>query len=1025
MDDRTKLNLYRGIKSGAFSDRQKLDAFRAIKSNAPNEEVSNLLSSLAFANIRTGKDLKTLVDERQGRDTENFDYKSGADGRLRSLMSFGETESDREAILKRIVGEDGYVRDKGGQLALTPTGQKARGMEPIGKNLIIEDEGFSMRDFSDLLGILPETAGSIAGAVIGGGPSFGTGAIVGAGLGASIGQGIEESLEQFLGVQTQDLGEVTKDLGKEFLIGASGEVIGAAVIGAGRRVIGGGKSLAGRVAGTRSAEELAEQRLTRMESMVERGYVPSMEAMGAPRFFGFGQKVLENIGKITKRIDNNTKAALSEKDQFLQGLKGSEVEELGELATTLTPQKFDELTKIRNSGQKKILKAIDDSIDLLTKSVDDNADLNSETLTAITEAFATFGKDTVDNFDLVDKSLSKIKKSIIDPQTGNRVKVTGDKIPLFGVSGLRSPLDDYMTEMRNLADPAAKEIDIFLKTTNADGATFRDMSNLRKSINDSLYFGGNLSTKARGVLEELRGSIDDIMDTRKIEDMIDVNALRGGEQGVKDLNNLKKAAEQRKFAMAAYREGIQRFEKLADLRLVRSVRDLARLDGYEPRAISDRFVDNVIKGDSPETLEAVLKATDDPFRDQLQDAFGRSFLKDALKKASLDELDPDKFNGRIFANRVRSLGTTGPKLFGKDWNEINKLADEISITSAKKSINKNEVDKILDLNGSSPIALGMKDLLDAQVNLNNANKRTILKKLNEGEYETFDAIAQALTQPNISQNEVIKIMKFFDDNPEFKQNMKNVVLQDILSVVDDQVFSSSGKAGSLKQVLSKYKRGTLKQILGKDTEAALQGFADDLVDLGDVGKEGAIAAGSIWANFFRHPINTLSTVGRAKVLANAISTPQAAKAFLSARRSAGGDPRAQAQAMFGALNNSMVDQGMDIGGAASKAGKIISGTARVAGQASRGLKQAAPRGAGLGSFQQAAPPRTNVPNVQSSSVFSLPPSQPTRKQIRTAPLSPIEKIRQDAIAKTIRQRAKENPAVAATLLGGLGSAGLL
>ena len=68
-------------------------------------------------------------------------------------MSFGETESDREAILKSIVGEDGYVRDKGGQLALTPTGQKIRGMEPTGKNIVIEDEGFSMRDFSDLAGI--------------------------------------------------------------------------------------------------------------------------------------------------------------------------------------------------------------------------------------------------------------------------------------------------------------------------------------------------------------------------------------------------------------------------------------------------------------------------------------------------------------------------------------------------------------------------------------------------------------------------------------------------------------------------------------------------------------------------------------------------------------------------------------------------------------------------------------------------------------------------------------------------------
>ena len=160
----------------------------------------------------------------------------------------------------------------------------------------------------------------------------------------------------------------------------------------------------------------------------------------------------------------------------------------------------------------------------------------------------------------------------------------------------------------------------------------------------------------------------------------------------------------------------------------------------------------------------------------------------------------------------------------------------------------------------------MKDLPYAQVNLNKANNQSIIKKLKNNDYETYDAIAQALTQPNLTQSEVIKIMKYFDDSPELLENMRNVVLQDILSVVDDQVFSSSAKAKSLKQVLSKYKRGTLKQILGKDTEAALQGFGDDLVDLGDVATEGSIAAGSIWANLFKHPINTLATIGRAKVL---------------------------------------------------------------------------------------------------------------------------------------------------------------
>ena len=41
MDDRTKLTLFRGIKSGALNDKQKLEAFRAIKNDASNEDVSD------------------------------------------------------------------------------------------------------------------------------------------------------------------------------------------------------------------------------------------------------------------------------------------------------------------------------------------------------------------------------------------------------------------------------------------------------------------------------------------------------------------------------------------------------------------------------------------------------------------------------------------------------------------------------------------------------------------------------------------------------------------------------------------------------------------------------------------------------------------------------------------------------------------------------------------------------------------------------------------------------------------------
>ena len=155
MDDRIKLNLYRGIKSGVLDDRQKLNAYRAIKSNASNEEVSDLLRNVAFSNLQNKESLSSLVDKRTGRDRQNFDYDTGADGGLRSLISFGETAGDKEAILERLVGKDGFTKDDQGRLALTPEGQKIRGMDVSDKNIIIDEEGFSARDIADFAGIAP------------------------------------------------------------------------------------------------------------------------------------------------------------------------------------------------------------------------------------------------------------------------------------------------------------------------------------------------------------------------------------------------------------------------------------------------------------------------------------------------------------------------------------------------------------------------------------------------------------------------------------------------------------------------------------------------------------------------------------------------------------------------------------------------------------------------------------------------------------------------------------------------------
>jgi len=1017
MDDRTKLTLFRGIKSGALNDRQKLDAFRAIESDAANEDVVDLIGSLSFTTLGKGKTLNELVDERQGRDRERFDYSKGADGKLRSLMSFGETEGDREAILSKLVGEDGYVRDPSGQLALTQSGQEARGMEPIGKNLVIEDEGFSARDFSDFAGIVPETVGSIAGAIIGGGPSFGLGAVAGAGIGAMVGQSLEEALESFYGVQTQDFGEVARDVAIEGVIGAGGEVLGAAIIGAGRGIIGAGKNVAGRVGGRSPAEELSQERIARMQSLVDRNYLPSLEAMDAPKPFAYGQKFGENAGKVMGRIDNNTNQALIDKAKFLDGINDDAASEIGEDVVWYAPAAFAKLRKARNDAQKGIFNAVDDAMDLMSSSYDKSIPLNAQALGSITKAFQAGNENAVSNFRAIDDMLNQIQTTVTGA-SGRQVMKKGGQLDIFNVTPIKNQLTDYMNEMRNLADPAVDGAEVFLRGTSGGGATFNEMAILRKQINDSLYFGGSVTTKGRNILDKVRKQIDEMMDGDNIIDDIRINTTG---LFAEDKILLKEAAAQRKFAMKNYREFRQKYDKLADLSIIRSVDNLQDFEGYGAREIADKFYDKVIKANSPARLQSVLDASDNP--NALNDMFARRYLEDGLDFAGRNDVDPTKFDGRKFYNHVKKLGDTGRVLFGDEWGQVQRVAKDISGAHTRKGISIEDVQNATDAaGGESSIVLSMQNMLAKQNELNDALKTTVIKDINAGTYENYDSVVKALTSPNLTQSEVIKIMKFFDGNPQMKDNMKSVVLQDILSVVDDQVFASPQAASSLRDTLSGYKRGTLRQILGEDTSDALYGFADDLVDLGDVGKEGSIAAGSLWANMFKHPINTLSSIGKIKVFANVLGSKGTAQRYLQFRRAAGNNPENQSQAMINILNESLVEEGVDVGAAASKAGRIIKPITSAASQSSRAFKNVTPRAAGLGSYEKPGQTRTNVqPPLR---MPSIPVPEVSMPSVSTEPMGPIQMLQRN-VQSELRKRARENPAVAATLLGGLGNAGLL
>ena len=1026
MDDRTKLTLFRGIKSGAFNDRQKLEAFRAIKGNVENNDVADLIGSLSFSTLRKGKSLKEMSDDRQGRDTSNFDYTTGADGTLRSLLSFAETDGDREAILKKMVGEAGFVRDAGGNLALTQEGQKARGMEPMGKNLVIDETGFSMRDISDLAGIVPETVGAVAGAIIGGGPTFGLGAVTGAGIGAGLGQAAEEVIEGWLGVQTQSLGEVTKDVLKEAAIGAAGEAVAGTIIAIGRGVVGGSKKLAGRASGSMAEEPIdaaARLRLERGENLLERGYIPSLGSLGANERLAYLQKFGENASKDTTRIQANLAAALREREAFLSGISGDAVDTLGSEATKMAPIRFDELNAAKQKADKLYISALDDSINLMRRAVDGDFELNTSTLGAITKAFDGFQNSMIDGYGSVDDILGKIKGKIT-LSDGTQASRTGGQLRIFDTKNLMSKFKEYEENFGRtlLEGPVGTAFDALkgFQKNQQGKASFQNLVNLRKNVNDELMFGS--STAGTKQLDEIKGALDTMLNDKTILD------------GVTGLNKtdkllLQQAAKRRLTQQNMYKDGIKRFEELSNIGVIKSINGLKAFGDASPREISDKFFKKIVQNDSPQRLTAVLKATDNP--DELLSNLSRSFLDDALETAGRDPINPEKFNGKKFAKKIKDLKTTGKVLFGEDWNKIQRLANSINQADIMGKLSMDDIARVRAAGGDKNIVEAMEDVLQAQKQIDIAGSTSVIKNLDPSKvskYSSYDDVVAALTKPSLTESETIQIMKFFDGNDQLIQSMRNVVLQDIMKVVDDTVLESAQNAGSLRKTLDGYKPRSLSRILGDDTYKALDSFADDLVMLGDAGKEGAIAAGSIWSQMFSHPLNVIGRIGKFKVMATMFSKPQNVKKYIDMRKAAANNPEARGNVMLAMMNQAAIDEGIDVGEKAALAGRIASGVGSATGQVSRAGLQSQPRIAfnEEGPFRQKS--RTSIPNVQPISTnldyINIPE---VRKQPTTsAPLSPIERIQQEAVRKmSLRERARQSPAAAATLLGGLGSADLL
>ena len=1015
MTPQEQLRKFRESQQKQLSPQEQLKKFRASQSRG---------SSLGMARP---KSFEELSSSSTGKDLGSFDYTTGAKGGIRAALSFMETPQEKENLLRQKVGESGFTKDSKGRLALTPEGQAKLGYEPIEKNLVIEEEGFRLgRDLADVAGLAPETIGSIIGGIIGA-PTL-IGGAVGAGVGAAGGQLLEEGLENILGLQKQTGTEVAKQAAIEGALAGSIDLVTMGTFKAGRALIQGagkGASAVARAAG-QGERQLGQAQAEQALRIMDEGGMPSYEAAGMPAAVSRASQIAEAISGKEKRAVQNVVFALNKKEKLLkeagimdesgQIVAGATTDDLAKVIADSAPNKANQLQRALDDAQEAHMKAIDETISLLTKSTKEGTEIDDAVLDVLMYNYDEFAKGANTSYKAVDDKLAEITGPITI--NGRTVQVEGGELPVFDIRALKTRFDDVIdSRYGGAASTAPDEFtaigaqinDLVNKGSEVGFTSFNGLRALRKNIQDTLM-DPRLSisdTTPRRLLVDLRNNVDN---------MLSGNVKLTGIGGSGNAAKMRTAMSLLQDANKAYRAEMRMFNRLENLGIVRNLGE----PGVNVKLEVGRNYDKIIQ--SPARIEAALEAAKGQ-KEVVRQDLAKRYLDEALLDSNKDFADPTKFNGVQFYGKIKRMNKdkTGKLLFGDQWGEVQNLAKSLAYGGVKK-IDDATLQRIVAQNPDAGIVQTLRSVRDAQVGLEEASQSSILRRLNSGNLDPEEAAA-AITNRNMTRAQMNRILKFFDDSPEAQDTIKRTIVNDILGSVDEDIFINEKAAYSLRNALDSYKPEMLNKVLGEQAVKDIKQLADDLVFLRDTGARGAgsLAADAIRTGQFTNPMKNIPKAGRFRVLNYMMNNPTVMRRALEVKAGRT-SPQAAAQSLTQALNESaaqVTGEGVPL---TQRAAGAVKGVGATLGAINRG-QVATRQGLGqlLTSPQQVrgTPPeqprtsRTTVPQV-------LPPVTAEDMQI-TRTIDP--RILQQQ--QSLRERAKRNPYVASTLLGGLGSAGLL
>jgi len=916
-----------------------------------------------------------------------FDTTTGIqDGKLRRMLGRADTPEDEEKVLREGFGltEDQYTRDSRGRLALTPQGAQVFGLE-TDKPVLVDETGFSKNDFSDLTGLGTVIGGGVTGAIAGtavGGP---IGGIIGAALGGGGGKAIEEGTESLQGVQAQESGEILKDIGKEALIAGAFEGLGAAVAKTFRVVTGSGR-IGNKLSEEKVKDILAAQTFRGRD--VKKGYKTSLDTLGAPSLIGRQQAIQEKTLGTSDRLRQNHENIMEDLS-WLRGTGDSGDIDIQAVASSLkgaAKSGDDTLTVAAKGSEKRLLKHMENIADNLGRAATRDVDIDQKLFDIFKQSYKTFD------------DLTKVKFRNIDASLHDAVGTA----KIFNTKTLadqaRLNADDFIGVSASSKQGIARDT-LFKIAALGDNASFSQIYRARKNLRD-IHMGNIKSPTIQTVVNDYMYQLDNMLEASNVNNVL--TALQRGPNGrfvpsafsTAQKNLLLRASADLKDARKFYKDGNKFFEKIDSAVHKKDLISAVRNDDIiNPAGLMDRLVRNnnaKLLREAGEAIDANIGAgTFAPIREKIAAQWLRTNLNNSINSNS------GKFSARVFKDKLDDLGSTADELFGANVVEVRRLSEQISALSLK-NIDESVIKNFTDAGADLPAIGLLKDLRKTSEELATFQRNTINKKLADGNLTDTEA-ANFISDSAMRAEDVKRLFSILRTQPDGAVKIAQIqtkYMDDLIGDFDKTFLTDKNQFAKFGDRLAK-NDAKLIEIYGPDTAADMKQFGKIMKLLGESASGGDLVAANIAAN----PLENLGKLARFTVVGKVFSSGTFYDSFLKKYKRLGAGANLKTRRQIAGELMADAFRGAIVQGIPQT---IDEGITTATNQATALL------GNQMEQMNTPAPKpqtRTSVPDVQPG---SLPEQQMIPGQ-----------------QPSLRERAAQNPAVAATLLGGLGNAGLL